>query len=274
MNVAIDWHERAAPAGLLAAHDVHLSRGGRRVLQAVDLGARPGRLLALVGPNGAGKSSLLGVLAGVLSPSLGEVSLDGRPLSAWAPEALARRRAMLSQQAQLGFAFRAEEVVMLGRSPHAGSRVRGVDHEIVEAALQATQVWHLRERNYLELSGGERQRVQLARVLAQIWEGRDGSEPCWLLLDEPEAGLDIAHQHFVLRRARQFAQHGFGVIVVLHDLNLAVRYADDMALLAQGRLLRHGSPAHVLDTEILSNVYGLPLRRVPLDDGAWMLAPG
>ncbi|MFC5742539.1 heme ABC transporter ATP-binding protein [Dyella tabacisoli] len=271
MNVALDWRVQNQPTGLLIADDVHLSRGGRRVLQEVSLTARPGRLLVLVGPNGAGKSSLLGVLAGLLAPSLGRASLDDLPLSQWSLPALARRRAMLSQHVQLGFAFRVDEVVMLGRSPHATGGASAKDGSVVDAALRAAQAWHLRERNYLELSGGERQRVQLARVLAQVWERSDG--PAWLLLDEPEAGLDIAHQHFVLQQARKMAQQGYGVIAVLHDLNLAARYADEVALLAQGRLLRHGSPSHALDPQVLSAVYGLPLRRVPLDDGGWMLGP-
>lgn len=269
MNVAVDWQEQGGLAGELVAESVHLMRGGRRVLQDVNLRARPGRVLVLIGPNGAGKSSLLSVLAGLLAPSLGSVTLDGCVLTRWAPDALARRRAMLSQQVQLGFAFRADEVVQLGRSPHVPGRER--DGDIVDAALRAAHAWHLRERLYPQLSGGEKQRVQLARVLAQVWDARDS--PAWLLLDEPEAGLDIAHQHFILQRARAMAQQGFGVIAVLHDLNLAARYADEVALLAQGRVLRHGSPRHALDPEVLSTVYGLPLRRERIEHGGWMLVP-
>ena len=271
MNAALDWRELDEPVGVLAAHDVHLSRGGRRVLREVSLRAQPGRLLVLIGPNGAGKSSLLGVLAGLLPPSLGRATLDGRSLTTWPPRELARRRAMLSQQVQLGFAFRVDEVVMLGRSPHGAGSARVADRQAVDAALHAVQIVHLRQRNYLELSGGERQRVQLARVLAQVWDSDADDAPAWLLLDEPEAGLDIAHQHFVLQRARLLAQQGFGVIAVLHDLNLAARYADEIALLAQGRLLRHGSPTHALEPQTLSSVYGLPLRRAALDEGGWMV---
>jgi iron complex transport system ATP-binding protein len=266
--VSRGWSE---PSGELAAHDVHLRRGGRPVLQAVNLRAQPGRLLALVGPNGAGKSSLLGVLAGLLVPTRGQAMLDGRLLAEWPPAALARRRAMLSQQVRLGFGFRVDEVVMLGRSPYAVRRDSPADHRIAEAALHAAHAWHLRGRDYLELSGGEQQRVQLARVLAQVWEGDDGAR--WLLLDEPEAGLDIAHQHFVLRRARLLACQGYGVIAVLHDLNLAARYADEVALLERGRLLRHGPPGEALEPRVLSDVYGLPMRRVETGDRGWILAP-
>ncbi|WP_243041347.1 heme ABC transporter ATP-binding protein [Dyella sedimenti] len=269
MNLALDWRAAStAVAGLLEVREVHLSLGGRRVLQAVNLVAQPGRLLVLVGPNGAGKSSLLGLMAGLCRPSLGSVALDGKPLVRWSATELARRRAMLSQQVRLGFAFRVEEVVMLGRSVHGAATPGMADRQVVEAALQATGAHHLRGRNYLELSGGEQQRVQLARVLAQIWDCRDA--PGWLLLDEPEAGLDIAHQHQLLRHARDWAARGYGVVVVLHDLNLAARYADEVALLAQGRLVRHGNVAQALDAEVLSHVYGIRLGRSLTADRHWL----
>ena len=258
MNLAVDWRAASgADMPGLEARDVHLHYGTRRVLQGVSLRAQPGRVLALIGPNGAGKSSLLGVLAGLLQPSMGIAALDGVALSRWPAVELARRRAMLSQRVQLGFGFRAEEVAMLGRSPHGAASPAASDRRIVEAALKATGTWPLRARNYLELSGGEQQRVQLARVLAQIWDCRDA--PGWLLLDEPEAGLDIAHQHELLGHARQLAGQGFGVIAVLHELNLAGRYADDVALLAHGRLVRHGSREQVLDAPVLSKIYGVAL---------------
>ncbi|MGC1548522.1 MAG: ATP-binding cassette domain-containing protein, partial [Rhodanobacter sp.] len=196
---------------------------------------------------------------------------DGVAMSQWSAPELARRRAMLSQKVQLGFAFRVEEVAMLGRSPYTAKGECADDHRIVDAALRAAHAWHLRGRPYSELSGGEQQRVQLARVLAQVWENDGG--PSWLLLDEPEAGLDIAHQHFVLQQARRMTRQGWGVIAVLHDLNLAVRYADDVALLEQGKLLRYGSPVQALDPEVLSTVYGLPLRRVSTDGDGWVLLP-
>ncbi|MGN6480642.1 heme ABC transporter ATP-binding protein [Luteibacter sp.] len=241
----------------LVAEGVGIVRQGRAILSHVSLAATPGRLLVLVGPNGAGKSTLLGALAGRIRPDAGYVTLDALPLTAWEPRALARRRAMLSQRVDLAFGFTAREVVMLGRSPHVPDAVR--DEAITVAALRAAHAWELRDRRYTALSGGEQQRVQLARVLAQIWQG--GSQGAWLLLDEPEAGLDIAHQHFILRRARACAAMGLGVIAVLHDLNLAARYADEVAVLAGGALLRHGAPGDALDTALLSEIYGIPLGR-------------
>jgi iron complex transport system ATP-binding protein len=271
MNLPLDWRAQSGRDGVLHVQDIHVRRQDRWILQDVSLTAHPGRVLALLGPNGAGKSSLLGALAGWITPSLGDVLLDGRSLAAWAPMALARRRAMLSQSVQLGFAFRVEEVVMLGRAPSGRRTSQPQDVAVVEHALRLAQVAHLRGRNYLELSGGEQRRVQLARVLAQVWEQDEG--PCWLLLDEPEAGLDIAHQHAMLRQLQGLSQRGYGVIVVLHDLNLAVRYADEIAVLTQGRLVRLGTPEHALEPGALSKIYGLGLERAQVRDGDWVLIP-
>lgn len=246
-----------AAEGQLVAEGVGVVRQGRTIVGHVSMVAMPGRLLALVGPNGAGKSTLLGALSGRIRPDAGRVTLSGRSLVHWDPRALARRRAMLSQRVDLAFGFTAYEVVLLGRSPHLPDIVR--DEAIATAALRAAHAWELRDRRYTALSGGEQQRVQLARVLAQVWEG--GREGAWLLLDEPEAGLDIAHQHFILRRARACAAMGHGVIAVLHDLNLAARYADEVAVLAGGALLRQGPPQEALETSLLSQIYGIPLGR-------------
>lgn len=259
----LDWRVGAVDSGCLFARNLHLQRGGRPVLHDVDLTARPGRMLVLVGPNGAGKSSLLELLAGLQAPTRGSVTLDGRSLARWRAPELARRRAMLSQHVQLGFGFRAWEVVGLARSTAAPTAQAPAGW--IELALQAAQALHLRDRRYTELSGGEQRRVQFARVLAQLSDA-SAEAPPWLLLDEPDAGLDIAHQHAVLHEASARARHGWGVIVVLHDLNLAARYADDIALLANGRLLRHGPPDAVLESKALSAAYGCPLRHVATSD--------
>ena len=259
-----------AVRGVLAAREIHLERRHRCVLQDVSLQAHPGRVLALVGPNGAGKSTLLAVLAGLLDPSSGSVTLDGRALAAWPTRELAQRRAMLSQHVHLDFGFRVEEVVMLGRAKHGGSPQQTPDEAIAATAMQRARVAHLKGRNYLDLSGGEQRRVQLARVLAQL--GEPGATPGWLLLDEPEAGLDIAHQHEILQQAQAMSRQGCGVIVVLHDLNLAARYADDAAVLAHGRLLCAGSAQHALDPAILSGAYGIPMRRMPVEGRPWIMA--
>lgn len=264
-----EWPEPASNGGL-AAWNLHLVRRGRCVLQDITLQAQPGRVLALIGPNGAGKSTLLSVLAGLAAPSLGSVTLDRRSLASWPAHELAQRRAVLSQHVQLDFAFRAEEVVMLGRRVHGQRRHEHHDEAMVESAMHRARASHLKGRNYLQLSAGEQRRVQLARVLAQI--GDRSSAPAWLLLDEPEASLDIAHQHDILEQVHAISRQGHGVIVVLHDLNLAARYADHVALMNDGLLLSAGEVERVLEPRLLSNAYGVPMKRVRIDGGHWIMA--
>ena len=237
---------------MLAAQGLSVRRGRTSVLHDVDLRLQPGEVFGVLGPNGAGKSTLLGALSGELEPSAGSVFLHGQPLAAWHGPERARCLAVLPQRSTLDFGFRVEEVVALGRLPHACGR--DADREIVAAALAAADAAHLAGRNYLHLSGGERQRVHLARVLAQLWPGRAGQV---LLLDEPTAMLDPLHQLSILDVIRRFAEQGAAMLVILHDLNLAARYCDRLLLLADGRVRVSGTPEQVLRAEPLRAVFGL-----------------
>jgi iron complex transport system ATP-binding protein len=237
---------------MLRANNLLVRRGNRTVLANIDIQLRPGEVLGVLGPNGAGKSTLLGALCGELPTSEGRVSLDERPLTDWPGQERARRLAVLPQSSSLNFAFSVNEVVGMGRLPHASGRVR--DGEIVAEALSAADALHLAGRSYLALSGGERQRVHLARVLAQLWPGAEGQT---LLLDEPTSMLDPLHQHTILQAVRDFAERGAAVLVILHDLNLAARYCDQLLLLQQGLPHAYGPPAQVLTAEALATVYGL-----------------
>ncbi|MDF0730854.1 heme ABC transporter ATP-binding protein [Pseudomonas entomophila] len=237
---------------MLEVQGLHLKRGSTEVLHDIHLRVAPGQILGVLGPNGAGKSSLLGALCGELAPSQGQVLLHGRALGDWPGPARAQRLAVLPQVSSLGFAFRVEEVVGMGRLPHGSGRLR--DREIVETALRAADAWHLVERSYLALSGGERQRVHLARVLAQLWPGEEGAT---LLLDEPTSMLDPLHQHTTLQAVRHFADRGAAVLVILHDLNLAARYCDQILLLEQGRCHALDTPHQVLTPSALHAVFGI-----------------
>ncbi|WP_028632599.1 heme ABC transporter ATP-binding protein [Pseudomonas parafulva] len=237
---------------MLQVEGLYLRRGNQPVLHGIDLQLLPGQVVGVLGPNGAGKSSLLSVLCGELQPDRGHVTLQGRALGDWPGQARAQRLAVLPQVASLDFAFRVDEVVAMGRLPHATGQRR--DAQIVEAALQAADALHLLDRSYLALSGGERQRVHLARVLAQLWPGQDGAT---LLLDEPTSMLDPLHQHTTLDAVRRFADQGAAVLVILHDLNLAARYCDRILLLEQGRCHAFSTPQAVLTPAALKAVYGI-----------------
>jgi iron complex transport system ATP-binding protein len=239
----------------LAAAGLIYTANGRRLIDEVSLELRPGEVHALLGRNGAGKSTLLRVLAGELAPQAGTVRLEGRPLADYPPRELARRRAVLPQQETLRFGFTAEQVVALGLYAHAGGPQR--QRRIAREALAALDLLALAERKYPSLSAGERQRVQLARVLAQVWEDTD--HPRYLLLDEPTAALDLAHQHGCLLEARRFAASGAGVLVALHDPNLALRYADRVTALIDGHVLAQGAVRDLLDRATLEALYGVPI---------------
>ena len=248
----------------IRARGVSCHLGGREVVSAVDLDVSPGRVLALVGPNGAGKSTLLGALAGDVAAE-GTIVVGDRPLAEWKPRELARHRGVLMQSNAVAFAFTVREVVEMGRSPWLGRSTADEDAQAVEAAITATDIGHLVDRTYLQLSGGERARVSLARVLAQ--------DTPVVMLDEPTAALDLRHQEDVMRVARGLAAAGKAVVVVLHDLSLAAAWADEVAMLAGGRLVTHGAPAEVLTAARVEEVYGVAVHVMTDPDGTLLVVP-
>jgi iron complex transport system ATP-binding protein len=252
---------------MLVARQLSFDRGPRRVLDGVAGTLTPGRVTAVFGPNGAGKSTLLRLLAGELKPAAGAVELEGRPLAHWPPVELARRRAVLPQESPLAFAFSVREVVMMGRLPHLRGGESPHDEEICAAALGRVEASHLAERPYPALSGGEQQRVHLARVLAQIWEPPAAGHR-YLLLDEPTAGLDLAHQHVALQAAAAWARAGTAVAVALHDLNLALLYADEAWVLDAGRLVAAGPLPETLTPELIEKVFQVSATLLPQPNGA------
>ena len=249
---------------MLEARHLTVAVGRHRLLDRVSLTLAPGELVAVLGPNGAGKSTLLGCLAGARALTAGRVTLDGHPLARLDAGALARRRAVLAQNTVVTLPVHAEEVVALGRVPHADDAT--ATRRVVAAALDAADASPFIARSVATLSGGEQQRVHLARALAQIWPD-DGTAPRYLLLDEPTASLDLAHQAQVMATARALADAGHGVLAILHDLNLAAAAADRLVLLDGGRLAASGPPTAVLTGERIAAVFGLAVDVVSRPDG-------
>ncbi|HZJ96092.1 MAG TPA: heme ABC transporter ATP-binding protein [Thiopseudomonas sp.] len=237
---------------MLQARQIEVRRGPCTVLQGVDVQLRAAQITGVLGANGAGKSTLLSALCGELPIAAGEVLLNGRALTDWPDQQRAQHLAVLPQQSTLSFGFAVEDVVGMGRLPH-GTGCQ-LDAQIVQQVLAAVDIAHLFGRSYLQLSGGERQRVHLARVLAQLWPGAEGQV---LLLDEPTSMLDPLHQHSILQAVRAFADKGGAVMVIVHDLNLAARYCDELLLLDKGAVFSSGSPDEVLRAEVLHEVFGL-----------------
>lgn len=237
---------------VLALDRVSAAPWGEPVLVDIGLRLSPGEVVVLIGPNGAGKSSLLRLIAGDFPASAGSLQFGDQPLGSWQRRELAQHLAFLPQLSLLNFPYTVAEVVLLGRTPHA-TGVRA-DRAIANEALQATDTFDLRDRLYTQLSGGERQRVQLARVFAQIWDSGDMSGKL-LLLDEPTAALDLAHQQQLAASIAAIAGRGCAVLLVVHDVNLAAAVGSRLVVLDRGRQVSTGSPAEVLTAALFRDLF-------------------
>ena len=246
-------------AAELCADALSYRRGGYALLRDVSVSFRAGRLAALVGGNGVGKTTLLKLLAGH-PPDAGTVLLAGEPVVDKDPLALARRRGVLPQKDELNAPFTVREVVELAFSPFAGVVAASELTHNADQVMQCLEIAHFSERVYLSLSGGERQRTRIARVVLQVLPGRES--PRFLLLDEPMNALDVAWQHTVMRYLQGLAAAGYGVVAVIHDLNLARRYADDVCLLQRGRVAAFGETAKILNEENIRAVFGVEVALV------------
>jgi iron complex transport system ATP-binding protein len=240
---------------MLRVERVGIQASSRWLVRDVSFTLERGEVLAILGPNGAGKSTLLAALAGDITPAEGHILLGDRPLASYKAIDLAQRRAVLPQQTFVQFAFTAREIVEMGRAAIDPERV---DRAVIDRVLRETEAYDLQHRVFPTLSVGEQSRVSLARVLAQ--------ETPVLLLDEPTAALDLRHQQLVMELARQMAERGAALAVVLHDLNLASAYADRILLLREGRLAALGSPRETLTEPLLSDIFGCRVSVMPHPD--------
>lgn len=242
----------------LRADRIDAGYQARLVLSQLEIDVADGEIIALVGPNGSGKSTLLRALGRILKPRAGAVYLDGRAISELSTRDVAREMAILPQGPTLTNDMTVLELVWMGRSPHQGifALPGTADRDAVQSAIEETGVGDMKGRSVASLSGGERQRVWIAMALAQ--------QPRVLLLDEPTTFLDLNHQLEVLDLVRYLNQvHGITVVMVLHDLNQAARYAHRLVVLNEGRVVCHGRPADVLTPDTLREVFGVEASILP-----------
>jgi iron complex transport system ATP-binding protein len=232
---------------MLEAHNLSLMRGGARVIDRASINLVPGQITAIVGPNGAGKSSLLLAFAGLLASAEGSVRLEGQALTDLEPRERALRIGYLPQIPDIAWDVPVEKLIALGRLPHRDDGATAID-----AAIAAVHLEPLRLRPVSQLSGGERARVLLARVLA--------GEPQWVLADEPLAALDLGHQLTLLAHLRSCAKAGQGVVMVLHDLALAMNHADRIIVLKSGAVIADGAPETALCPEVIAQAWGVATR--------------
>jgi iron complex transport system ATP-binding protein len=245
----------------LAGHQVSVAIDGHWLIRGINVALRAGEFTAFLGPNGSGKTTLLRVLAGLLVPTEGHVTLHGHSVHNFGRRVLAQHIAFMPQDTHVSFAFTVRESVEMGRHPHLKrfERLRAHDHDIVEDAMRRADVWQFANRLVTTLSGGERQRVIIARSLATQAEV--------LLLDEPTASLDIAHALDVLDLCQQLIAEGKAIGVAMHDINAAARYATSVVLLSAGRIVTQGTREDVLQEAQLKQVFDVRTDRIHTVNG-------
>ena len=241
---------------MLKTENISFSVGKKQILKNVSASFLPGEFNMILGPNGSGKSTFLKIFSGEINKFQGTVFYDDKKIKELRKDELAKKRAVMSQQADLGFPLLVEEVVMMGRYPHFTFNPNKKDITICNEVIERMNLVEFKERNYLTLSGGEKQRVQFARVLAQVWEKpADGYR--YLFLDEPLNSLDISYQHEFLQAAVELIKDHTVLIAVMHDINLAAHYADNLFFLKEGELVVHGKPKDILSAGMIEKVFNI-----------------
>lgn len=242
---------------MVKGHKISYSHKSYSILKGVDVSVEYGEMLIIVGPNGAGKSTLLNVLANEIARDTEDVYFKQKRFREWDILDLSKNKAKFSQHYNSDIPLPVQDVVLMGRYPYFDSIPQRTDLAAVEEVMKEVGIWELREREYNSLSGGEKQRVHLARVMAQL---KNEVAHKLVLLDEPLNNLDVKHQHQVLELMADFAKRGNTVITVLHDLNLAARFATRVLMMKNGSVLAQGVPEEVLTVEVISEAYGFPCR--------------
>jgi iron complex transport system ATP-binding protein len=237
---------------MIEVRNLSIQVGNKLILDDISAQIERGQITAILGPNGAGKSSLLKCLTGACKYDSGTLSLDGQPLESYSLNELSKKRAVLSQSNPISFPFTALEIVMMGRNPYAQTSSAKEDFQIAQEALAYVDALSLQDQRFPTLSGGEQQRIQFARVLAQLWE----QDNAYLFLDEPTSALDLKHQYQLLEIVSQLAtERNFAICIIMHDLKLAMHYADQIILLKQGKLFASGTTDNVLTPENIEAVF-------------------
>tara|TARA_R110000868_G_scaffold235273_8_gene489124 strand:+ start:31248 stop:32045 length:798 start_codon:yes stop_codon:yes gene_type:complete len=249
---------------MIKVDDISVTLPSKKVLvDGVSLIVKPGTVTAIVGKNGAGKSSLLKAICGDIKKTNGEIYFEDQPISNIDINDLAKRRAVMSQKTTLDFSFTAQEIVALGRNPFWGTVSSTEDERIVLKCMEKADVIHLKNQTFTTLSGGEQQRIHFARALAQIWTSVEKKEPSYLLLDEPLASLDVTHQHEMMQVLRYLSAHQVGILIVVHELNLAAQYSDQVYILKDGKTVVFGSPFEVFTEKIIAQAFDYHVSIIP-----------
>lgn len=240
---------------MIEARNISVSHGRKTILSDVTCNISGG-VHCILGQNGAGKSTLLKCLSGGISYDRGQVMYDGQDLKTRNIRELAKKRAVLDQNLEIEFPFKAIDIVMMGRSPFIASNKNLQDVEVAELALHRLEAYGLKDRIYLSLSGGEKQRIQMARVLAQLHFSEEDLSGKILFLDEPMSALDVKHQRMCLELIDELRSKGLCVVCVMHDINISCEIADHLLFLKEGALIaRHNVKTSNLNESVLVDTY-------------------
>ncbi|MBH15332.1 MAG: heme ABC transporter ATP-binding protein [Cytophagia bacterium] len=241
----------------ITANNISLSYKDKDILKNIDIDIKKGEIITILGPNGAGKSSLLNIISGEIDINKGEVYYEDSRLSELNIQERAYMRSVMSQSQPIVFDFSVREIVEMGWLDKGNLRYSDNMNLAISGVLNDCDIQHLENRKFNTLSGGEQRRVHFARSLIQLWRASDNKDSRYLLLDEPTANLDLFHQINLMKMLKELSKDGVGILVILHDLNLAFKYSDKIAMIKNGSIIAYNEPKKIIDQNILSEVYDL-----------------
>lgn len=244
----------------LNLESVSLKLDNRQILKDVSLEINEGEIVSVIGPNGAGKSSLLNVLTGDINPDSGEIFYDDKQLKQISIQERAFTRSVMSQMQTLVFNFSVKDVIEMGWLQRGNSDFSNNFSMAFENVTKECNVHNLIHRKFNSLSGGEQRRVHFARTLLQLWRPSESNDPRYLLLDEPTANLDLSSEMLLMNILKKRASLNVGILVILHDLNLASHFADKIAIIKDGEIMAFGEPEKIMEDAFLTSIYEVPIK--------------
>jgi len=244
----------------LSLKSVSLKLDNRQILKDVSLEINEGEIVSVIGPNGAGKSTLLNVLTGDISPDSGDIIYDNKQLNKISIQERAFTRSVMSQMQTLVFNFNVKDVIEMGWLQRGNSDFSSNFSMAFEAVTTECNVHNLVHRKFNSLSGGEQRRVHFARTLLQLWRPSQSNDPRYLLLDEPTANLDLSSEMLLMNILKARASSNIGILIILHDLNLASHFADKIAIMKDGEIKAFGKPEEIMTDDFLTSIYEVPIK--------------
>ena len=244
----------------LNLESVSLKLDNRQILKDVSLEINEGEIVSVIGPNGAGKSTLLNVLTGDINPDSGEIFYDNKQLKQISIQERAFTRSVMSQMQTLVFNFNVKDVIEMGWLQRGNSDFSNNFSMAFENVTKECNVHNLIHRKFNSLSGGEQRRVHFARTLLQLWRPSESNDPRYLLLDEPTANLDLSSEMLLMNILKKRASLNVGILVILHDLNLASHFADKIAIIKDGEIMAFGEPEKIMEDAFLTSIYDVPIK--------------